>query len=519
MNREEKQKKAKKAEEINKLRSFRIILTILCIILISLISFGGIYVENKNQMKNLIPDFILGSDVKGNRVIELQPETEKTEIIKDKDGKEITRGTATNLSNQGYTDESISSQGYTKEEEPTNKEEDLTEKNYEKTKEIIEKRLQDLKVTDYKVRQNPVNGNIIVEMKEDTNTDQNLSTIYQVGKFEVVDSETKEALLTNDNVKNAKVVYQNGQSGINVYLEIVFNKNGKKKLEDISKAYTNSVSNTAAETNTANTLDANTLDANNVNEASLALNETSNTTNETTSQTTTNKKVDITIDGTAIAKSQQFSEVNSEGKLDLLIGSGSGIDTSDQNNKLTKYMAQAASMSTLLNTQELPLTYKVNNNKYIESSISTDTIKDLLIGMVAIAILAYVVLIFKFKLNGILMTISNVGLIAFVLALLRFTNVEMGIGGILGLGLVQIFNYIFSIMVLKAIKNKKENVKIIKNILVKYSLIIVPAYILAITFAFSTFIPIYSFGMVLFWGLTSIVIYNLIITKGLLEKA
>lgn len=40
-------------------RTLKTILTILVIILISLISFMGIFVKDKNRMKNILPDYEL----------------------------------------------------------------------------------------------------------------------------------------------------------------------------------------------------------------------------------------------------------------------------------------------------------------------------------------------------------------------------------------------------------------------------------------------------------------------------
>ena len=68
MNKEEKLKKEQRAKEINKLRGLRITLITVIIILLSIISFVGIYIKDKNEMSDVIPDFILGSDIKGNRI-------------------------------------------------------------------------------------------------------------------------------------------------------------------------------------------------------------------------------------------------------------------------------------------------------------------------------------------------------------------------------------------------------------------------------------------------------------------
>lgn len=235
MNKEEKLKKEQKAKEINKLRGLRITLITVIIILLSIISFVGIYVKDKNEMSDVIPDFILGSDIKGNRIIQLNVEKEDTITLTDTEGAKIAEGTEKELSSQGYTEEVIKENNYKKSSKETNKEETLKPENYEKSKQILINRLKTSGVTDYKVRQDRENGNIVIELKEDSSTDDIVSTLTEVGKFELKDSETGEILLNNDDVKDAKVLYNNTQAGVNVYLEIVFNKQGKEKLQEISK--------------------------------------------------------------------------------------------------------------------------------------------------------------------------------------------------------------------------------------------------------------------------------------------
>lgn len=519
MNKEEKLKKEKKARETNKLRGLRITLIIFIIILLSLISFVGIYVKDKNEMSDIIPDFILGSDIEGNRIIQLNVEQEDTITLTDSTGTEIASGTEEELSSQGYTEDVITQNNYTKTTEETNKAEVLNAENYEKSKQILINRLKTSGVTDYKVRQDKDNGNIVVELKENTSTDDIISTLSEVGKFELKDSETEEILLNNDDVKDARVLYNNTQSGVNVYLEIEFNKQGKEKLQEISKTYN---SNAEAE-DTTNTIANNTV-TNEITEADLnaaeTTNETTNTaTNETTDTEASSKKVDMEIDGTKITQGQQFSEENATGTLDLLIGSGSALSTNDENNNLDTYITQAQSMASLIKNGVMPITYSLESNKYIESPITIDLLKNVIIVLGAITVVLFIFLIIKFRVNGILATISNVGFIAVILLILRLTNVEVGIGGIIGLGLIQLLNYILLYMLLKAVKGKKDNDKVMKSVLVKFCMMSVPAYIIAIVFAFNSFIPIYSFGMVVFWGITASVIYNLLVTKNLIIKA
>lgn len=509
MNKQEKIKRQQKAKEITKLKGFRITLIILFIILISLVSFMGIYVKDKNNMANIVPEFNLGSDIKGSRVVELNVVTEDTITLKDSDGNEIASGTREELENQGYTEELIKENSYEETSEKTNKDEVLNQDNYEKAKKIVSDRLKNANVTDYKVRQNKENGNMIVELKEDKNTDNIISTLAELGKFEMKDSETEEVLIDNNDVKDAKVLYTNTQSGVSVYLEIQFNREGKEKLKELSKTYTSNV--TTEET-------ANNTVTNEITEADLDVN---NISNETTGETTenSNKKIDMIIDGTTIAEGQQFEEENGTGKLDLFIGSGSAISGDDQNNQLETYINQAQTIATLISNGEMPIKYSIESNKYIEAPVTAETIKYVVIGLVAVVAVMFIVLIVKFKSKGLLATISNVGFLAVILVILRLTNVEIGIGGIIGLALIQLFNYILMYMMLNAIKNKKENDKPMKDAIVKFCMIAIPAYIVSIVFAFSSYIPIYSFGMVVFWGITMIVIYNLIITRNLFIKA
>lgn len=519
MNKEEKLKKEKRAKEINKLRGLRVTLIIFITILLSLISFVGIYVQDKNKMSDIIPDFILGSDIEGSRIMQLNVEQDQTITLTDADGKVIATGTEEELSNQGYTEDVISQNGYTKTAEDTNKQEDLNSDNYEKSKQILVDRLKTSGITDYKVRQNKENGNIVVELKEDTSTDDVVSILSEVGKFEIQDSDTKEVLLSNEDVKDARVLYNNTQAGVYVYLEIEFNRQGKEKLQEISKTYNSNVTTE----DTTNTVSNNTV--NEITEESLDVNEvlndavdntTSNTTEDTTS---TSKKVDMIIDGSTIAPEQQFSEENSTGKLDLLIGSGSALNTNDQNNNLSTYILQAQSMASLIKNGAMPISYTIESNKYIESPITMEVLQYVIIGIAIVTVILFIFLIFKFRLNGILATISNVGFLALVLLILRLTNVEVGIGGIIGLALIQLMNYILLYMVLKGIKGKKANNQIMKSVIVKFCMMSVPAYIISIVFAFNSYVPIYSFGMVVFWGITMAIIYNLVITKNLFIKA
>jgi len=71
-------------------------------------------------------------------------------------------------------------------------------------------------------------------------------------------------------------------------------------------------------------------------------------------------------------------------------------------------------------------------------------------------------------------------------------------------------------ILLKEIMKEQNMSKAIKSAIIKFSFTIVPIYIISIVFTFISYLPIYSFGMVMFWGITLILIYNMIFTRSLL---
>lgn len=452
-------------KEKNKGNKLKTILIILLIILISMISFVGIYVKDGNKMKDIIPEYLIGSDLQGYRVLTLKVDNSTKEVIRDTNGNII----------ESATDEEIQENGYTKTEEAVNGQELLKEENYLLARKIISNRLKDLQVSDYKVRQNMEDGSIIVELKEDTNTDDAISNLVTNGKLEMQDNDTKEVLLSNNDIKTAQVLYSTTTTGTTVYLSIEFNKDATKKLEEISNTY---VSSTDSDGNT------------------------------------TEKKINLLIDDESILTTS-FSTPIINGKLQLSIGSSSSTSETTDADTLNKYVKQAQNMSVIIKNGNMPLTYTSDSNKYIQTPINKESIKITLIAVAIILAIMMIVLIIKFKGKGLLAVISHIGLNAILLIIFRYTNVEIGLGGLIALGFVQLINYILLVMMLKENKTSDDT----KKAIVKFAYRIIPAYIISIVFTFMNFLPIYSFGMVIFWSITIIVIYNIFITRNLIESS
>lgn len=487
--------KSKKTNNKNIMKVVKILTIVLLIILVSMIGFFGIYNQNKNQMSNIVKAYSYAMDINGARNIKLVLNTDTTEVIKDSEGNII----------EDATDEEIEQNGYTTEEVPANNEEIKTKENYNKSKKIIEKRLKTLGVEQYNISLNEETGEMLIEIPEDDKTDTVISNLNTVGKFEIIDSQTKDVLLENSNIKSSSVLYNTTSTGTAVYLEIAFNKEGKSKLEEISKTYvtteedTNSDENNVAEENT--TEDTATEE---------------DTTEEATEEST-KKQITMKIDDEEIMTTS-FDEPITTGKIQLSIGSAT-TDT----DTLQDYITQAQNIATVLDSGNLPLEYEIEKNQYILSDTSEqDLVYIAIVVAVAVAI-GIIALIIKYKSKGLLAGISYVGLVALYLLLIRYANVVISFESIFGIAMMLILNYIFTFMLLdnieKISKEKSENVvnKATLETYKKFFSRIIPICIMVIAFCFVKWIPMSSFGMISFWGLLMIAIYNVVITRYLLR--
>lgn len=488
-------KENKKTNNKNVMKTVKILTIVLLIILVSMIGFFGIYTQNKNKMSNKVKDYSYAMDIDGARTIKLKLNTETKKVIKDKEGKVIEKA----------TDEEIEKNGYITEEVPNNNEEVKTEENYYKAKKIIEKRLKKLGVQYYNISLNKETGEMIVEIPEDSRTDSVVGNLNTIGKFEIIDTETKEVLLDNNNIKSSDVLYNTTSSGTAVYLEISFNKEGKKKLENISKTYVKTENNTTSE----NTI-ANTNSSEDINKAETA--GTNGTSNNSTENTETEKSITMKIDDEEIMTTS-FDEPLTTGKIQLSVGTAT-TDTST----LQDYIAQAQNVATVLDSGNLPVKYDIEKNQYILSDITKQELGYIAIAVSVLAGIGIIVLIAKFKLNGLLAGFSYIGLAAIYLLLIRYANVVISIESIFGISIVLILNYIFTFMLLNNIKIKENTVnKATIETYTKFFNRIIPICIMVIAFCFIKWVPISSFGMISFWGLILIAVYNAIITKNILN--
>jgi len=366
------------------------------------------------------------------------------------------------------------------EDDESNTEDILNYDNFVKSANVIKARLKSMGIEDYTVRCDEATGQIEITIPENDQTEYILSDITQKGSFEIRNTSNDEVLMNNDDIRSVKVEivpssYNVGTSSI--YMNINFNNAGSKKFKNITRDYQNVVTNDTADNSVA---------------------ETESTYNETT-------EIGLYIDGTSMMTTS-FTEVIDNGVMSLSLGSSS----SDEQAKTLKY--QAESLAAILENDAMPVQYSVTGNVYISSPIEQSTI-NILIGIgICIALIMLIVAIIKYRAKGVIISVCMVGFIALYLLILRYTNVVITLEGIFSIGLVFVINYILNMMILNRLQNNVE--KTFTKALTKFALSMIPMLILAVVCCFSSWMSLFSFGMILFWGLVTSVIYNLIITRS-----
>lgn len=467
------------------MKKIKILTIILLIILVTMVAFGGIYTQVQNRMENQVRDYSYAMDLAGSRVVRLIVSDGSETTVKDSEGNVVE-------DSENLTDDEITANGYTKEETPYNSDDVKTVDNYRKSKEIIEKRFNELGISNYITKLDEETGDIIVEITENENTDSIVSNLATTGKFEIVDSQTQEVLMDNSDIKLANVMYgadssSATSSGTMVYLNIEFTKEGTSKLEEISTNYT------------ATTEDTNT------------------TSEDTSSDDTTEKTITMKIDGEEIMTTS-FDEPIRTGRLQLSIG----YSTTDTDT-LNGYINQASNMAVVLDTGNMPVRYEVDTNEFIESDITQDEIQIASYIILGVVGLALIVLIIRYRTLGLLGAFSYVGLMSILLLIIRYANVVLSMEGIFGIAIVLILNYIFVNKFLNKLKDnrkdlsKEEVIKANKETYKEFFIRIIPVIIMVIAFSFVQWTPISSFGMVMIWGIALIAAYNVIFTNNLLK--
>ncbi len=443
-----------------------ILLIVLIILLLSLISFVGIYQKDKSEMVNKIPKYILGTNVSGYRMIILELQQDDDESSEENETKE------------NETKEKIGSS-----------------EEYRKCASIITKRLKNLKVENYQISVDENSGKIEITIPENDRTDTILSDITQKGNFQIVDNITGEVLLSNKDVKSASIGKSESAYYTSIYMTVNFNNKGAKTFKDVTANYKNQI--VEAEANEVQSEETNKIDDNTSEEKDKAK----------------TKQVSIKIDD-SILLTTHFSEIIDNGVLQLTMGA------SQDSEEMQNLMDAGANVAAIVQNEAMPLQYTVTGNMYVESNLSNDSIKIIIYAEIVLSVLIMLYTIIKYKINGLFSSILSVGYMAVLLIIIRLTNVVLSLEGILGIELAFIMNMVFNFQMLKQFKESSKNdaVKIFDNTIKKYSIVTMPIAIVAIVCSLVNAEILYSFGMVMFWGIVISLLYNLTFTNILIRN-
>lgn len=468
------------------MKKVKITTIILAIILVTIVSFGGVYIQTQNRMENKIKAYTYGRELKGERQLELKVST--------------------------TSDSSDSS-----ESTDTTTQDNLTPENYEIVKNTIEKRLKSLRTQDYTISLNKEDGTITVELPEDDKTDDLAYYLTTSGKVEIKEKDTSTELLNENMVKKAQYTYTSNSDGeYQVYLEIVLTKDGQAKIEEIQKDYAILKTDVDAAESAQKSEESTDSTANTESTESTENKEnkenTENTDNSNNEEKTENTEETKKIAKLSVAGNEYDIEKIEKNVIRAKIGSQTSNNTTVNNN-----VSKAAELAMLINSGKYPVDYKVQNNRFVYSDITHTQLIYAALVVAALIIIVFIIFIVKYKSKGLLASISCVGFIALFFLLLRYTNVTLSIEGIGAIILTMIIYLKLNQMILSKTKIMdvvNEAVKVTyKDLFLK----LVPVMIITVVFCFSGWTNLSSFGMIMFWGLALLALYNVIVTKTLLK--
>ncbi len=451
------------------MKKVKIATIILAIVLIVLVAFGGVYIKTQNRMEDKVKEYSLGRELKGERLIELKVSSENS-------------------------DETSSS-------------EELTTENYKTVKNTIEKRLKSLKSQDYTISLNEDDGTIVVELPEDDTTDDLAYYLVASGKVELKEKDTSTELLNENMVKKAQYTYTSNTDGeYQVYLEVILTKEGQAKIEELQNDYA------ILKTEVDEIESQEKSDSENSTETDsseqTATEETTN--NEENAETTTNSTKKIAK--LSLAGNEYDIDKIEKNALRIKIGSQTSNNTTVNNS-----MSKAAELTMLINSGKYPVEYKVQNNRFLYSDITNQQLLYSVIVAGAVLLVVFIVLTVKYKSKGLLASISCLGFIALLSLLIRYTNVMITIEGIGAIILAVIFNIKLNQMMLNKTKIMDVVSEAVTSSYKELFIKLVPVMIITIVFCFSGWTNLSSFGMIMFWGLVLMAIYNIVVTKTLLK--
>lgn len=433
----------------------KLILAILVTVLLCIVSVGGIYVKDKNIMKNVLPKYNLGMDLDTSTIIKL--EVNKNENSSSEDVQEEV---ADENPEQGTEENGQAENKYTAD-------------NYKKAKNVLEKRIKQFGINQYTIRLDEQTGDIVLEIPNDTDTSK-LQNAFIVGKTEIVIPETNEVI--GDANSFAKIEasidnsYESYGIGSVVKLDVTFNKETVKKFKELKDSY---VIPTDEEGNSKE------------------------------------NSMQILIDGVSICNMYESEFLNAavKGSMPLQMGS-----YSNDQKELEEALEEAESIKNIIDNGELPLTYTIEYSNDIHSNITGIGIS-IVFAIILGAMLIYFAV--KHKVLGLVGELCVLGLGAVLLLVLRYTNVEISIASLVSIGAILILQFIYMNQLLS---NEKLNSKVFAEKTIQFTKMLIPVFLISIIIAFANITEISGFGMIIFWGLILFELFNNILTRAIITN-
>ena len=452
------------------LKIVKVIAITIIMLLIIAIGFFGVYAKYNGVWNNILPEYNLGMELAGYRELhfELDSSEETKDIFVDENGNY--KGDVATGKEEGDTStEEIATEKNYKIENRTiaaNDSDKINIENFEKTKKIIQKRLEKYDSYEYNLRQDSVTGKIILEILDDEDVDLNASIVTTIGKLSLVDTETGVILLDDTNLYKASPFSNTSENGeYQVYLGLEFDQTGKQILKEITEKYTKVTD----------------KDGNDI-----------------------SKNIDVRLDNQTII-STHFQDTISSGTIHVPIGAS----TTDYSEYL-ELLNNVKEVSDIINEENMPLQYKVTEQAKIQSIITENVRNNIIIVCAILILVISLYIIIRYKLEGLRQAILNIGYLASLTILFRYTNVAITFNSLIALVGVVVVNYIFAIRFLNELKKVNNRKIALKTTLKELYLAIVPVVIIAVIFTFMSALVINSVGMTLFWGLLLQLLFSLI---------
>lgn len=479
------------------LKVVRTIAILLIVVLISVASFCGVYVQDIGIWKNVMPKYTLGMELEGVRELSfVLDDSEVTrEVYVDDEGNykgdvvqsmSETSAEATDASTEVDTSKYKTESRLVK----ANPNELITIENLNKTKKIIQRRLEASDQYEYNIRQDSVTGAMVLEVPDDENVELKKALVLTQGRITIEDAENGYILVDDSNIKNATVTVQMLNSEDveseetteeeheheafenetyeyhQLYLVFEFDEEGSEIMKKISDEYIMTVDDTGAQTA---------------------------------------KQVAIKFDEETLIETY-FGETLEDGAVQIPIGE----PISDHE----EYYQAGSSLQTIcdiINDERLPLSYVLSSDNYVQSSITDNTLVIMNVIIAAVIFAVSIYMIIKYKLNGLKQAILSVGYVAVLLWVVRAVGVTLTVNSLIACGVVILINYIFGMKFLKYVKDGKSNKESLKLALKELYLSIVPVCVIAVIMLFMSSLIISSMGMMLFWGLLVQVLFSVLV--------